>query len=596
MRVPRVSWLHALAVEKGGLVTLAIATVYAWLTPTFIADGDNAELSTLAMTGGVAHPPGYPLYVLYLRAMAWLPGGSGAHTAALATALLGAVTALVLHAACRAWGARPGTASIAVAIFAGAPIVLRLHTAAEVFALNNLIAALVLWLSAAAGPLQGAARTAALALVAGLGLSNQHTCVLLAPIGILGIVRGVREARGHTVRAITLGVTALAAGLLPYLYLLVAPRTAASWGHPDSLASLVAHFTRADYGGIGAFSPVPGEIDPIRNIAAFARTLLRSWLWLPAVLALATLGYRAARIGRGEPRAGWIMLATSFLLAGPLLIARFNVPPDGIGLYIVHRFHVLPVALLTIPCAIGVDSIVHWVECRRSVELLRRPFLRELFAIALFAGAVGASLPYILATHSPAVEKGIVNLLESLPENAVVIGTADDVHFGSLYVQQVRELRPDVDVIAWTMTTLPWYREWYARRGLSIDPYAPGDEVPSVRVARQILATGRPLFVEISLGRILQTFESYPYGVVFRVLPPGTHPPGLDDILATNRELFERFDLGYAKPDERVEYAAEVHHRYARTWNILARALAQAGRHEEARAASELMRDVMPVR
>lgn len=366
MRVPRASWLHALAVERGGLVTLAVAAVYVWLTPTFIADGDNAEFSTLAMTGGVAHPPGYPLYVLYLRAMAWLPGGSGAHTAALATALLGAAVAFVLHAVCRAWGARPGTASIAVAIFAGGPIVLRLHTAAEVFALNNLIAALVLWLSAAAGPLQGAARTAALAFVAGLGLANQHTCVLLAPIGILGIVRGVREARDHTLRTITLGVTALAAGLVPYLYLLVATRTAASWGHPDSLASLVAHFTRADYGGIGAFSPVPGEIDPIRNIGAFVRTLLRSWLWLPAVLALATLGYRAARTAKGEPRAGWIMLAVSFLLAGPLLIARFNVPPDGFGLYIVHRFHVLPLVLLSIPCAIGVDSIVHWVERRRG--------------------------------------------------------------------------------------------------------------------------------------------------------------------------------------------------------------------------------------
>lgn len=595
MRVPRASWLHALAVERGGLVTLAVAAVYVWLTPTFIADGDNAEFSTLAMTGGVAHPPGYPLYVLYLRAMAWLPGGSGAHTAALATALLGAAVAFVLHAVCRAWGARPGTASIAVAIFAGGPIVLRLHTAAEVFALNNLIAALVLWLSAAAGPLQGAARTAALAFVAGLGLANQHTCVLLAPIGILGIVRGVREARDHTLRTITLGVTALAAGLVPYLYLLVATRTAASWGHPDSLASLVAHFTRADYGGIGAFSPVPGEIDPIRNIGAFVRTLLRSWLWLPAVLALATLGYRAARTARGEPRAGWIMLAVSFLLAGPLLIARFNVPPDGFGLYIVHRFHVLPLVLLTIPCAIGVDSIVHWVERRRSVELLRRPFIRELFAIALFAGAVGASLPYILATHSPAVEKGIVNLLESLPKDAVVMATADDIHFGSLYVQEVRRIRTDVAVVA-PMTTLPWYREWHAQRGLSIDPYAPGDEVLSVRVARQILATGRPLFVEISLGRILQTFESYPYGVVFRVLPPGTHPPGLDDILAINRDLFARFDLGYAKPDERAVYAAEVHHRYARTWNILARALADAGRHEEARAASELMRDLMPVR
>ncbi len=590
------SRLRALAFERGGLVTLAIAVVYLWLAPTFIADGDNAEFSTLAMTGGVPHPPGYPLYVLYLRALSWLPGASSAHTAALATALIGAAAAFVLHAACRAWGARPGAASIAVAIVAGGPVVLRLHTAAEVFALNNLIAALVLWLAAASGPLRGAPRAVTLAFVAGLGLANQHTCVLLAPVGLLGAVRGVREARVPAVTTVALSLAGLAAGLLPYLYLLVAPTGAASWGHPDSFASLLAHFTREDYGGNGAFSPVPGAIQPLQNVSAFALTLLRGWLWLPAAIALATLAYRAAKTGPDEPRIGWAMLATSFVLAGPLLIARFNVPPEGLGLYIVHRFHVLPIVMLTIPCAIGIDSIVRRVERRRSVELFRRSVIREVFAVAVFLGAAGASLPYILATHSPAVEKGVVNLLESLPRDAVVIGTADDVHFGSLYVQEVRKIRPDVDLIAWTMTTLPWYRAWFAKRGVPIDPYVPGDEVPSVRVARQVFATGRPLFVEISLGRILQTFESYPHGVVFRVLPPGEARPSLDEILEINRELFARFDLDYARPDERAEYAAEVHHRYARTWNILGRALLESGRRDEARAASELMRELMPAR
>ena len=76
-----------------GLLSLVILAIYLWLAPSFISDGDNAEFSTLSVTGGVAHPPGYPLYVLYLRAMSWLPGSSGAHTAALATAILGALAA-----------------------------------------------------------------------------------------------------------------------------------------------------------------------------------------------------------------------------------------------------------------------------------------------------------------------------------------------------------------------------------------------------------------------------------------------------------------------------------------------------------------------
>jgi len=77
--------------------------------------------------------------MLWLRATSWIPGETPAHSAAIATAVLGAATMLVLHAACRAWGARPLAASLAVAVFAAAPVVLRVSTEAEVFALNMLV-------------------------------------------------------------------------------------------------------------------------------------------------------------------------------------------------------------------------------------------------------------------------------------------------------------------------------------------------------------------------------------------------------------------------------------------------------------------------
>src|SRR3954471_3237912 len=90
--------------------------VYAALGSSRIVDGDSAEFATLGALGGRAHPSGYPLYVLWLRLWSWLPGATPAHTAAIATAILGALTVAVLHAACRAWGARPLAATVSVAI------------------------------------------------------------------------------------------------------------------------------------------------------------------------------------------------------------------------------------------------------------------------------------------------------------------------------------------------------------------------------------------------------------------------------------------------------------------------------------------------
>ena len=61
-------------------------------------------------------------------------------------------------------------------------------------------------------------RAGVLGLVAGLGLCDHVTCALLAPVGILGVVRGAREARA--VPAVALAVAGFVIGLLPYAYLL----------------------------------------------------------------------------------------------------------------------------------------------------------------------------------------------------------------------------------------------------------------------------------------------------------------------------------------------------------------------------------------
>src|SRR5262249_2275581 len=65
---------RVLLIDRGGLIALVALVGYVWLAPPWIVDGDNAELAVLGTVGGVAHPTGYPAYLLWLRATAWLPG------------------------------------------------------------------------------------------------------------------------------------------------------------------------------------------------------------------------------------------------------------------------------------------------------------------------------------------------------------------------------------------------------------------------------------------------------------------------------------------------------------------------------------------
>ena len=579
---------------SGLLVALTALIAYCVVASPYIVEGENAELAAVGSIGGRAHPPGYPLYVLWLRAWSWLPGASPAHTTALATAILGALALLVLHAACRAWGARPLAAAIAVVIVGAAPLIVRYHSQAEVFALNHLIAALVLWLAAAHGPLRGERRAIALGLVAGLGLANHFTCALLAPVGILGAVRAVREARRGAV-AVGGALIGLAVGLLPYAYLAVADGPA-SWGVVSSWDDLLTIVLRREYGGVAGFAPLGTSVPWTASLWALIATIGRSWLWLPAILAPIALGVQIWRpAADGEPRWGWIALAISIVLAGPVLVTRFNVEPEGLGLYICERFHLLPAILLAIAVAIALDAPAAALERRRREDqddrgerdALERPILATVLPLVVFAGLVVTALPALARIHSPAVELGVRNLLRSLPPDAVVHVVPDDLCGGSIYLQEARHERPDVVVMCAAMLRLPWYRAQLSRRTMGVDAVAGG-------LSEALVKSGRAVFVDPQLTGVLAAYPHYPYGVVRRVLPAGTPPPPASEIAALNKKLFGAFDLAYPWPGPDDEYAALAHYRYAGAWSAIARLLAAAGDRAGAQDAMELSAQLTP--
>lgn len=581
--------IRRFGIEQGGMLAFATLAVYAWLAPANIVHGDNAEFASLAALGGVAHPSGYPLYVLWLRAWSWLPLNP-AHAASVATAIIGALQVLTLHAACRAWGARPFAASCAVMLYATAPLSMRVHTEAEVFAMNGWMVAFVLWLSADRGPLRGYRRIFALTFVAGLALANHLTCVLVAPIGLLGVVRGFREA-GAPLRSAAVGAAGLLLGLAPYAYLFVAPDSPPSWTTIDDLAALLRHVTRADYGGAGAFSPRPGEAAPVANLLALGRSVGRSYVWLPSLLVFVALPYLVRR-PIGESRVAWAMLSGSLLLAGPLLVMQFNIQPVQVGRYVVERFHLLSVLVFCIPVAVT----LHWIGEHAVSKrwLVRARAYRYVLLAASFLASATLSLPWIARVHSPAVERGLANMLRTLPENAIVIGSTDEFHYGTIYLQAVRGERRDVAIITTPQVGLARYRECVrGSTGITIEK-PQGQTKLSVDIATQALATGRPVFIDPYQATIAATFPIYPHGILFRVLPQGTPLPPIEEVFAINKELFSQFQLDYAFPTTEDQLATQFHDHYARVWRIIAKALAQAGRPDEYAFAVDMANALAP--
>src|SRR5262249_25439335 len=160
------------------------------------------------------------------------------------------------------------------------------------------------------------------------------------------------------------------------------------------------------------------------------------------------------------------------------------------------------------------------------------------------------------------------HMLAELPPSAVVVISGDMTFLGTGYLQAALDERPDVVVALWNFVGVWWYRERLARRGIAINTHAEG--TPSVRVAEAILASGRPLFVDLSLGNVLKELPSYPVGTLFRVLPRGQPRPPIDEVAEINRRWFASLELDYPLPGPDDEYPTQIHASYASTWRIIA--------------------------
>lgn len=566
----------------------ALALTYAMSAATTAGGGDAGEFAALAARGGIAHPPGYPLYVILLRSFAWLPT-EPVHRAALATSLLGVLAAWLLFRVAMSFGSSRASAALVTAIFACAPLTWKLATTPEVFAGNVCIALAIVWLSGPRPPLRGEARAVALALLAGLGFAHHHSIVLVAPIGVLGAVAAITETRRRG-RAVALMPMGLAVGLLPYGYTWLAGRGAlgtdvVSWGDTSTLGGVLHHALRRDYGTTSLRAAQPGgggSYDVLGQLLFLGKTLTRYFLALPVIVVASLIAARARVLGppRG-PR--WALLA-SVMLAGPVFVCLFNIPPQAVGASIVERFHLLPAALALVFVAPAFDPLF----AARSAKL----------ATAIVAGVAvvqsAVAIPMVVEQHRPTVQRYAENVLAVVEPRAIVVGSGDH-RAGSFMYAEARGIRPDAVFVQPPLMFSVAYRRRMSER-VGVELVAPRDEVLDAHaLLAQLVATGRPVYVtNWPAPGLERSFASYPVGPVLRLLadPRQTLPP--PSVLALNERTSVAMKLE-AEPPARGTWAGTLYGDYARPWIALAGAFRAAGDEATAKECELRAARLMPL-
>jgi hypothetical protein len=568
------------------LLVLGALVAYLAFACPYVLGGDCAEYLALAARGGVAHPPGYPLQTLVLRALTPLAGGPMALAAARVTAVVSAGAVGTLYAACRCYRASPGAAVVACAVYALSPLAWVNATHVEVFALAALLGAALMALSGPACRVRGAHRLGALALVTGLGLSHHHTVLTLAPIGLVGGVRALRECPGiakgaGVARALGLAAGGLAVGLLPYAYLVWVshhPEGRWVWGDPMGARELVRHFTRADYWQAQASDhrvPMPSL-----HFAALRDSMVRGLLGVGVPLAglgIAAAAVRGARRG-GERMAALdaVAFACSAALAGPVLLAMLVGKPVGIYALVIERFHLLPQMIAAVPIAWGLDVGLSRLPTRARWA----PWFATAALLAAVTVANGLTVPARLREDDrPTVEHYLRNTLAEVPADAVLVGTGDHRAFGFFFLQTIEGVRPDVTYVEASLLPAPWYRERIARALRQ-------PEVPErgASLVATLVQQGRPVFVTDSLETVLPPgYPTVALGTVVRVLPPGASPPDADTLEAENLALARSFVREPHAPADPWSWSGEVDATYGRPFTDLSGTFGALGQPERAR-------------
>jgi hypothetical protein len=179
-------------VVLGAAVATGVLVLYIPTAARDLIFGDGPELTGAAITLGVAHPPGYPVWTMIAHLFTLLPVGTFSFRVSVFSVAAAAVcVGIVYLVAYRLSGSLVG-AFAAAAMLALTPVFWRWSVVPEVFALNAALAAALIGLLVAWHMRQRPAYFIAAAFLGGIGLANQQT------IGLLGRSAGCSAPAGSS--------------------------------------------------------------------------------------------------------------------------------------------------------------------------------------------------------------------------------------------------------------------------------------------------------------------------------------------------------------------------------------------------------------
>ncbi len=432
--------------------------LYSWTASRGTYLVDSGEFITAIKVIGIAHPPGFPTYILLGKLFSSVPlADSFAFKVSLFSAVASAFSLSLLVICTRlflklkdkisipSW-VQAGSILLAVCILGTRSVFWEQSNVAEVYSLNLFFILGLLFLALKFRQTSNWKYFYLGSFIAGLGLGNHPILLFFLPsLGLFCLWGKLRIQKSGFILNFLAGSTCFFIGLSVYLYVPLRSMTSPEldWGHTSrSLQHLYNHLTRLDYKDFGVLSDLS---DKLQFALAFISSL---WEEFGALLFLSAVGavlmYKKFFSGFG------IVLA--LFLTAPLSMIFLRSVEFSQAFEELYAQNYLPsyvaITIWLVFGIYGLYSIFAKLKGRLSSIILL-----WLVLIGFLAQTVPDNFKRNNLRHFQFLEHYTQRLFALEPNSVLVLSTEgaerDTVGFAMLYGQKVLGLRPDITVVSY---------------------------------------------------------------------------------------------------------------------------------------------------
>lgn len=415
------------AVVIGISLLLFVATM-----PESITLEDAGMFQMICHLGGIAHPPGYPLFTQLCSRMMMSPTVTAGN---MVSAVFAALAAGVLYRVVILLTRSNITGFVAALAYACSATFWSQAIIIEVYSLAALMFMICWWLLLKFVDSQQLKYWFALCLAAGLSVSNHWPLFLLSCAGFVPLLYGARQSLAEAARSLkfwTISILLFILGLTPYISLLTEtdPQIAAFGAvNPEGFLNYIA---RSYYADSRAGAVIHDKLQYF--IWLLPETLFQlGFAALPVMLLGVYRSFKQLKLNHAVSLL-FIYLATTYLL-----MCFFNFPFEILFQGVFRPYPVIAFSALAIWFAIGLV----W-----SLEKLQReglPAQLRISLVLIFLVSIAAyNYPKLERSDDKLVDQYARTVLASLPENAILFLTGDN-QVGPLgFLNRVEGFRLDV--------------------------------------------------------------------------------------------------------------------------------------------------------